>query len=56
MNEWLNGFAYRVQLDAGVFIIAGVSIIGITLLTISIPSISAAIGNLVRALRVNETE
>ncbi|MES1181939.1 MAG: ABC transporter permease [Flavobacterium sp.] len=51
LNQWLNSFAYRVHMNAGVFISAGLSIIGITLLTISIQSIKAAIANPVGALR-----
>jgi hypothetical protein len=51
MNQWLNSFAYRVHMTAAVFITAGFSIIGITLLTISIQSIKAALANPVGALR-----
>ncbi len=51
MNEWLNDFAYRVNIGAGIFLIAGVSIILITLLTISFQSIKAAIANPVKSLR-----
>lgn len=52
MNEWLNGFAYRINIGAGVFLIAGASIIFITLLTISFQSIKAAIVNPVKSLRM----
>jgi ABC-type antimicrobial peptide transport system permease subunit len=51
MNEWLNSFAYRIQIGAEVFIVAGVSIILITLITISFQSIKAAIANPVKSLR-----
>ncbi|MEJ0104351.1 MAG: FtsX-like permease family protein [Bacteroidota bacterium] len=53
LNQWLNEFAYRVHLNAAVFITAGVSIIGITLLTIGIQSVKAAVANPVNALREN---
>jgi len=51
MNNWLQGFAYRINIRAGVFLIAGVSIIMITLLTIGYQSIKAAIANPVKSLR-----
>ena len=51
MNNWLQGFAYRIHISAGVFFIAGISIILITLLTISYQSIKAAIANPVKSLR-----
>lgn len=51
MNQWLNDFAYRVDIDAGVFLVAGISTILITLLTIGFQSIKAAIANPVKSLR-----
>ena len=51
MNEWLQGFAYRINIGIGVFIIAAVSIMLITLLTISFQAIKAAIANPVKSLR-----
>lgn len=51
MNNWLNGFAYRVNIGVTVFIIAAVSIVMISLLTISFQSVKAALGNPVNALR-----
>jgi ABC-type antimicrobial peptide transport system permease subunit len=51
MNNWLNSFAYRVQMGTGVFFIAGSSIVLITLVTLSFQSINAALANPVRSLR-----
>jgi len=51
LNQWLNGFAYRIHLNAAVFITAGVSIIAITLLTIGIQSVKAAVANPAESLR-----
>ncbi|MEO8405561.1 MAG: hypothetical protein ABI480_13230 [Chitinophagaceae bacterium] len=34
MNNWLNDFAYRIDISADVFVITGVSAILITILTI----------------------
>ena len=53
MNIWLNGFAYHIQISAGIFLIAGLSIILITLLTISFQTIRAAIANPVASLRTD---
>jgi ABC-type antimicrobial peptide transport system permease subunit len=51
MNDWLQSFAYRINIDPWVFVIAGVSVMVITLLTISFQSIKAAITNPVKSLR-----
>jgi ABC-type antimicrobial peptide transport system permease subunit len=51
MNKWLQSFAYRINITPWVFVIAGFSVIIITLLTISFQSIKAAIANPVKSLR-----
>ncbi|HEY4875795.1 MAG TPA: ABC transporter permease [Puia sp.] len=51
MNQWLQSFAYRIHISSVIFIVAGISILGITLLTISFQSIKAAIANPVKSLR-----
>ncbi len=51
MNNWLSSFAYRIPIGTGVFIIAGGSIILITLITISFKSVKAAVANPVKSLR-----
>ena len=51
MNEWLRSFAYRVRLDAGIFVTTGVAIILITVVTISFQAIRAAMANPVKSLR-----
>ncbi len=51
MNFWLHDFAYRVNIGIDVFLVAGASIILITLLTISFQSMKAAIANPVKSLR-----
>ncbi len=51
MDQWLSGFAYRIGLGAGSFIIAGVLALTIAWLTVSYQSIKAAIVNPVRSLR-----
>jgi predicted permease len=54
MNQWLHSYAYRIQMGAGVFLIAGCAVILITLVTISVQSIRAAVANPVRSLSLNE--
>lgn len=51
MNHWLQSFAYRIHMGASVFVIAGASVIFITLLTVSFQAIRAAIMNPVKSLR-----
>jgi ABC-type antimicrobial peptide transport system permease subunit len=51
MNEWLNGFAYKIDIGAGVFIIAFVAIVLLTILTVGFQAIKAAIANPVKSLR-----
>ncbi len=51
MNDWLHSFAYRINVGATVFLIAGSSIILITLLTISFQAIKAAVANPLKSLK-----
>ena len=51
MHNWLQSFAYRVDIGTGIFAAAGGSIIAITLFTISFQAIKAAVANPVRSLR-----
>ena len=51
MNNWLQGFAFRVNIGVGIFLVAGASTILITVLTISYQSIKAALANPVNSLR-----
>jgi putative ABC transport system permease protein len=45
MHTWLAGFAYRIEIGAGIFVIAGLSLAAITLGTVSYQSIKAAVAN-----------
>ena len=51
MSRWLNGFAYRVSITPVIFIVAALSMVVITLITVSFQSIKAAIANPVNNLR-----
>lgn len=50
-SAWLQGFAYRVNINAGIFVVATVAILVVTLFTISFQTIKAAIANPVKSLR-----
>jgi putative ABC transport system permease protein len=52
MNRWLLGFAYRVEIDWWIFALAAFSCIGITLLTVSVQGIKAALTNPVDSLKL----
>ena len=51
MNKWLLGFAYRIDMGWLVFVIAGLSVVFISLATISLQSVKAALANPVKSLR-----
>lgn len=51
MNKWLEDFAYRVELNGAVFLVAGITALALALLTVSFQSIKAAIMNPVKSLR-----
>jgi putative ABC transport system permease protein len=51
MKNWLQDFAYRVPMGAGVFVLAGVLALIVAFFTVSFRSIKAAISNPVDSLR-----
>jgi putative ABC transport system permease protein len=51
MKQWLNGFVYHTQLGVDSFVIAGISITMIALLTVSSQAIKAALMNPVKSLK-----
>ncbi|MGH7598686.1 MAG: ABC transporter permease [bacterium] len=51
MRRWLDDFAYRIELGAGVFLLAGAVALLIAWLTVSYQSIKAALANPVKSLR-----
>ena len=51
MNQWLQGFAYRINVGFNVVSLAGVIALLVALLTISFQSIRAALRNPVESLR-----
>jgi putative ABC transport system permease protein len=51
MHQWLQNFAYHVELNAWMFVISAVVAVAIALATVSIQSIKAALANPVDSLR-----
>jgi len=51
MNQWLQSFAYRINIGWWVFIVAGVMAMAIALVTVSLQAIKAALANPVKSLR-----
>jgi putative ABC transport system permease protein len=51
MNQWLQNFAYRINIELGTFILAGVLALIIALLTVGYQAVKAAKANPVDALR-----
>jgi putative ABC transport system permease protein len=49
--KWLQGFAYRIRLGAGPFLLASVAALAVTLLTTSFQAVKAATANPVAAIR-----
>ena len=52
MKQWLEGFAYKIELSWWIFALAGGAALGVALLTVSFQSIKAALTNPVKSLRV----
>ncbi len=51
MHRWLEDFAYRVELNAWIFVIAGLLAVGVALVTVTVQALRAARANPVRSLR-----
>ncbi|MBD1392262.1 ABC transporter permease [Mucilaginibacter glaciei] len=51
MNKWLQNFAYRIPLTAGVFVLAIVTSSGIAWITVGYKAVKAALVNPVKSLR-----
>lgn len=50
-HQWLQAFAYRININAAIFLITGASVVLITLVTVSFQAIKAALANPVKSLR-----
>jgi len=51
MNEWLQNFSYRINLQPWMFLIAGLVVLTVSLLTVSFQALKAAIANPAKSLR-----
>ena len=51
MENWLNNFAYRIELGAGIFILAILITIFVALITVSFRSVKASLANPIKSLR-----
>ena len=51
MREWLSAFEYRIPLGPGVFILAGIVVLLLVLITVSYQSIKAALYNPIHSLK-----
>lgn len=51
MSQWLDNFAYRIDIGVGTLLLSGLIALSIALLTVSYQSIKAATGDPVKALR-----
>ncbi|HVS93380.1 MAG TPA: ABC transporter permease [Mucilaginibacter sp.] len=51
LRDWLQKYSYRVSIGPGVFLIAGILAIIVTLVTVSFQAIKAALANPVKSLR-----
>lgn len=50
-QSWLEGFAYRIGLSSGIFIISGIGVLFVALCTVGFESVKAAISNPVDSLK-----
>jgi putative ABC transport system permease protein len=50
-SRWLNSFAYRINLGSDIFVLAGLSIVFISLLTTGLQAAKAALSNPVKSLK-----
>jgi putative ABC transport system permease protein len=51
MNKWLDGFAYRVSIGTGIFALTLLLMIIVTLITVGVHSVKAALANPAESLR-----
>ncbi len=51
MKDWLQNFAYRTKMNFWIFILAGVSALLISIITVSYQAVKAAVANPVKSLR-----
>jgi putative ABC transport system permease protein len=50
-REWLQGYAYRIEISWPIFLIAGLTALGVALLTVGYQAVKAALADPVKSLR-----
>jgi uncharacterized membrane protein len=53
MNQWLDNYSYRIQISVWIFAIVAICIVAVTVFTVSIQAIRAALMNPVRSIRTD---
>lgn len=53
MDQWLENYSYRIQISLWIFAIVAMGIVAVTVLTVSIQAIRAALMNPVRSIRTD---
>ncbi len=51
MNRWLQNFAYRIEMDVETFLLPGIMVLAIALITVSSQAFKAALANPVESMR-----
>jgi putative ABC transport system permease protein len=51
MSKWLENFAYSIEINIGIFLMAGIAAVAVALFTVSFQSIKAALANPINSLR-----
>ena len=51
MKSWLQNFAYRINIDWGIFILSGIIALAVALATVSTQALKAALANPIKSLR-----
>jgi putative ABC transport system permease protein len=51
MQDWLSNFAFHIDIEWGTFVIAGITLITVALLTVSIQTMKAALTNPIKSLK-----
>jgi len=51
MSQWLKSFAYRIQIEWWIFVMAGGIAVAVAFLTVSVQSLRTALANPVKSLR-----
>ncbi|MBK7940140.1 MAG: hypothetical protein IPJ82_25025 [Lewinellaceae bacterium] len=51
MNQWLAGFAYRIDIQWWMFVVAGAGAVAVAFLTVGFQSVKAALANPVKSLK-----